>query len=126
MQIMEGIGEGREVPMAWLGHYAATCFRTACALFGNGEKEEGYQYLERTFDIFEKWETIPDGEEMDVGEPLVYGGIKVIKGKNILKFPDGIHELIAYEELFTGEASMMYYGMTAPHGWEWFDPVRKL
>ena len=69
MQILEGLGEGKEVPAAWLGFYTGTCFRTACALFGCGKKEEGYEYLERVFEVFPKWNSIPDGEEMDTGNP---------------------------------------------------------
>lgn len=49
MQILEGLGEGKEVPAAWLGFYTGTCFRTACALFGCGKREEGYEYLERAY-----------------------------------------------------------------------------
>ncbi len=124
MQIMEGLGENGEVPAAWMGHYSSTCFRTACALFGCGRKEEGYEYLEKAFGLFFKWDAIRDGEEMEVGNPLIYGGIKVIKGKSLLRLPDGTMEPITYTRLFEDKAELMLYGMTAPHGWEWFDSVR--
>ena len=61
---------------------------------------------------------------MDVGDPLIYGGIKVVKGKALIKLPNGTIEPISYDHLFEGTCSLMHYGMTAPHGWEWFDPVR--
>lgn len=125
MQIMEGLGEEREVPTAWLGLYAGACFRTACALFGCGRKEEGYEYLERTFELFTKWKGIPDGGEMDTGNPWIYGGIKVIKGKGLIKLPDGTKEPVPYDELCRNSSDLMYYGMTASHGWEWFDCVRE-
>lgn len=32
-------------------------------------EEEGYEYLERVFEVFPKWNSIPDGEEMDTGNP---------------------------------------------------------
>ena len=123
LKIMEGLGDG-VVPDAWLGHYASTSFRTACALFGCGKKEEGYEWLEKAFEAYPKWDSIPDGTEMDVGDPLIYGGIKVVKGKGQIKLPDDAIEPITYDHLFEGTCDLMYYGMTAPHGWEWFNPVR--
>lgn len=123
LKIMEGLGDG-VVPDAWLGHYASTSFRTACALFGCGKKEEGYEWLEKAFEAYHKWDSIPNGTEMEVGDPLIYGGIKVVKGNGLLKLPNDTAEPITYLHLFEGTCSLMYYGMTAPHGWEWFDPVR--
>jgi len=124
MKVMESLSPDGEIPDAWKGHYASTAFRTACALFGMGKKEEGYEYLERAFDLYPKWETIENGSEMEVGDPMIWGGIKVIKGKKRLLLPDGRQEVLHESHLFEGDASLMYYGMTAPRGWEWFNPVR--
>lgn len=124
LKILEGLGDGT-VPDAWLGHYASTCFRTACALFGCEKKDEGYMWLEKAFEAYPKWDNISEGTEMDVGDPLIYGGIKVVKGKDVIKLPDGTMEPISYENLFSGNCNLMYYGMTAPRGWEWFNPVRE-
>jgi len=124
LRIMEGLGDDGKVPPAWWGHYASTCFRTGCALCGCGRKEEGYEYLERAFTLFEKWNTVADGEEMDVGDPLIYGGVRVIKGKSLIRLPDGTVEPLPYPHLFQDKAALMYHGMTAPHGWEWFNGVR--
>ena len=123
LKIMEGLSDNG-VPEAWLGHYASTSFRTACALFGCGKRDEGYEWLEKAFEAYPKWDTIPDGTEMDVGDPLIFGGIKVIKGKKMIMLPDGTKEPLSYDHLFEGNSSLMHYGMTAPHGWEWFNPVR--
>lgn len=123
VKIMEGLGDG-VVPDAWLGHYASTCFRTACALFGCHKMDEGYEWLEKAFEAYPKWDNIPDGAEMEVGDPLIYGGIKVIKGKDLIKLPDGSLEPLDYDWLFDGDSKLMHYGMTAPRGWEWFNPVR--
>ncbi len=123
LRIMESLDNGT-VPDAWLGCYASTSFRTACALFGCGRKDEGYEWLEKAFDAYPKWERILNGTEMDVGDPLICGGIQVIKGKGLLRLPDGAIQPIIYDELFEGESGLIYYGMTAPRGWEWFDPVR--
>jgi hypothetical protein len=124
MAIMESLGENGDVPTAWMGLYSSTCFRTACALFGCEEKEEGYKYLEKAFEFFPQWDSIPHGEEMNVGNPLVYGNIKVIKGKGVIKHPDGSLEPFSYDDLFSGTCSLMYNGMTASRGWEWFNSVR--
>lgn len=124
LRVMEGLGSDNAVPKAWLGHYASTTFRTACALFGCGRKEEGYQWLDKAFAVYPEWDQIPDGTELDTGDPMIYGGIKVIKGKGLIKLPDGSPEPLYYTHLFQDDSSLMYYGLTAPHGWEWFNPVR--
>ena len=124
IKTLESLGDGT-VPDAWLGFYASTSFRTACALFGCRKKEEGYEWLEKAFEAYPKWDSIPDGTEMDVGDPLIFGGIKVLKGKGIIKLPDGTMEPVTQNHLFEGNCDLMYYGMTAPRGWEWFNSVRK-
>ena len=121
---MEGLGTDGEVPRAWWGFYASTCFRAACALFGSGNRDEGYEYLERVFELFERWEAIPEGEELEVGDPLIYGDIKIIKGKSVIKLPDGTLEPQMYDWLFEDQCRLVYYGLTATGGWEWFNPVR--
>lgn len=126
MRIMEGLGKNGEVPAAWLGYFWLSCFRAACALFGCGRKEEGYEYLEKAIASFKKWDKIKDSEEMEVGDPLIYGGIKVVRKRDVvIKLPDGTIEPVIYEELFNINATIMYNGMTASHGWEWFNPVRE-
>ena len=124
MKTIEGFGKNGEIPTAWLGFYAATCFRTACALFGNGRKDEGYEYLERCFVPFEEWDKIPDGAETDTGDPLIFGGVKVLKNKPVLVLPDGTKEPIDYGYMLRQDKSLVHYGMTAQKGWEWFNPVR--
>ncbi len=123
IKIMEGLSD-EGVPQAWLGHYASTCLRTACALFGCGRKEEGYEWLEKTFEAFPKWDSIPDGTEMDVGDPLIFGGVKVVKGKSFIIIPDGRKEPIVNHYMFEDTHWLLHYSLTAPHGWEWFNPVR--
>lgn len=124
MWVVEGLCGGEGMPPAWKGFYAATCFRAACALFGCGKKEEGYEYLERAFRIFPEWDSILDGAELEVGDPLIFGGIRAMKGKRIIKLPDGTRESISYCQLFEDNAWLAYHGLTASHGWEWFNAVR--
>ena len=87
--------------------------------------EEGYQHLEKAFAVFPRWDSIPVGTEMAVGDPLIYGDIRIIKGKPVIKLPDGTLEAIGYEQLFTDDSGLLYFGMTATSGWEWFNSVRK-
>ena len=125
MKIMEGLGEGGQVPEAWLGFYGTTILRLACALFACGKTEEGYGWLEKAFAVFSLWDGIPDGAETEVGDPMICGGIRLIKGQSLLLLPDGTREPVSsYSEVFRWTGGMLYYSMTAPRGWEWFDPVR--
>jgi len=124
LNVMEGLNMDGKVPDAWLGLYAITCFRTACASFGVKDIEEGYKWLDKAFEVFPEWEKFSNGDELDVGHPLIYGGIKLIKGKDRIKLPDGREEPITYDWMFNEHISTMYYGLTAKHGWEWFDCVR--
>jgi len=123
IRVMESINEDGSIPDAWLCNYAYTLFRTGNAMCDNKQIEEGYEYLERAFEAFEKWDDIPDGTELDVGDKYLYGDIKVIKGKALIKRTDGSKESIAYPYMFTLNGSDMYYWMTNP-GWAWFNPVR--
>jgi len=126
MQMMENLGTDGQVPRAWLGYYAMTCFTAGCATFACKRKEEGYELLEKAFSIVPLWETIPEGTELEIGDPLIYGDIKLIKGKEVLKLPDGTFEPVEYGSIFADELfDTMYRGMTAPRGWEWFNSVRK-
>lgn len=128
IRTVESLAEGGDIPRAWLGRYWRAHFATACALFGcktPETKEEGYRYLERAFELYPKWAEIPDGEALEVGNELIYGGIKLIKGKGIIELPDGTKEPLDYEYLFHPAAEDMYRGMTAPRGWEWFNSVRQ-
>ncbi len=59
-----------------------------------------------------------------MGDPLIFGGIRAMKGKRIIKLPDGTRESISYCQLFEDNAWLAYHGLTASHGWEWFNAVR--
>jgi hypothetical protein len=124
LSVMEGLNSDNTIPNAWLGLYASTTFRLACALFGCGKNDEGYECLEKAFEIYPRWSAIADGTELDVGDPLIYGDIKLVKGRSLIKLPDGTNESMSYDSIFHCSKDLMYYGMTAAQGWEWFDPVR--
>ena len=127
--IDEMVAENGEVPRAWWGVYAGLHFMEACTLFGCKKEPEralGYQYLEKTLELYPRWLEIPKGEALEVGRENIYGGIRFIKGKNLLELPDGTRELLEYSCLDDFRSpSNMYYGMTALQGWEWFNSVRE-
>ncbi len=124
LSILGDLGGGI-VPEAWLGYYAATALRASCSHFACGKMKEGYEFLEKAFNAFTRWDSIPDGAELEVGDPLIYGGIKVIKGKNVIKLPDGTVEPIETWGIFTLSGYFMYHGLNASCGWEWFNSVRE-
>ncbi|MBO5109971.1 MAG: RNA polymerase sigma factor [Clostridia bacterium] len=129
IRIIESLSENGKIPRAWLARYWRIHFATACALFGCNtpeKKEEGYRYLDRAFALYPEWACIPDGEALEVGNPLIYGDIKLFKSKEFFALPDGTLESFGeYVHLFNPSPDIIYYGMTATHGWEWFNPVRE-
>lgn len=128
LKTVEGFSEDGEIPRAWLGFYISTCFRAACAIFGckdEATKEEGYEYLERTFELVPKWLAIPDGELLEVGDELIFGGIRTEKHGETIVLPDGSREPLYDSWLLRENGNIVYYGLTAKNGWEWFNPVRE-
>lgn len=124
LRIIEMQGDGGEPPRAWWGVYFDLVFSTSASLFGCGEKEEGYEFLDRAFELFEKWFSIPDGELLEFGSSFMYGDIKLVKGYGCIELPDGSREAFEDRWSFDSVPERMYYGMTAKHGWEWFNSVR--
>ncbi|MBQ7338677.1 MAG: sigma-70 family RNA polymerase sigma factor [Clostridia bacterium] len=126
-RMLESLTMDGSVPPALQGFYAYFHFAAACATFGRGKDyfDEGYALLERAFELFDQWVTIPDGEALSIGDGSFSADIKMIKGKNLLVLPDGSRvtcEDVIYSAWNDG--SIMYRGMTAAHGWEWFNGVR--
>lgn len=128
MRLFEALNENGSVPKAWLGEFARLCFVASCSMLGSGNREEGYPYLDRALELFKEWDAIPDGELLETGDKFIFGGIKVIKGKqNVIVLPDGTKEVIREESFYfsLNGVSFMYSAMTALHGWEWFNGVRE-
>ncbi len=123
LKILEDLGGGT-VPDGWLGYYWTRTFRYACSLFGCGRREEGYANLDKAFAAYDRWRALPKDQPLEVGDPLLYGGIQLFKGRDIILLPDGTKEPLHYADSMHPRADLMVYGMTAPQGWEWFNPVR--
>lgn len=110
------------LPPAWQGHYAELKLRLSCALFGADKKEDGYRALTEAIDQLQLWQAIPDDTPLELGDPAIFGGIKGVKGKSLVVYPDGS---MHHERLERGFHIVSFYEcMTAEIGWEGFDTVR--
>ena len=123
MEMMENFGGGT-VPDAWICAYAWTSLVRSAAHFGNGETEEGFKYLDISFDFYEKWKNIKTGEELDTGNISIFGGIKLIKGKECVVLPNKEKAPIEYGYRIDGKCNAPYYALSADYGWEWFNYIR--
>lgn len=124
IKLIEFLAEDGKIPEAWIGAYAQHYFRVGCASFGCGRREEGYEYLEKAFELYPKWFEIPNGTALDVGSSWIFGGVKVAKDDWRIRLPDGTDEWSPDLYYFDDQRDFMYTAMTRPHGWEWFNPVR--
>lgn len=122
IRMIEGFGDG-EVPPAWRMRYFRSHFVCGTALFGAGKKEEGYEYIEKAFELYEKFRDTPRNEPLDVGNEEIFGGVKIEIATGVMTLPDGSRD-ICPEWSGDSSASWMYYGMTTKRGWEWFNSVR--
>ena len=123
MGIMEMAGGGT-VPDGFTGAYGWISLVRSAAHFGNGEKEMGYYYLETALDSYERWKSFEKGAELSLGNEMIFGGVKVIKGKHCILYPDGKKEPYEHSDDVDVNSGMPYYAMTAEYGWEWFNCVK--
>jgi hypothetical protein len=124
MNTMELLGENGEVPPAWYGPYAWAVLVKSAALFGNSQKEEGYEALSLALDYCEKIASFAPGDLLDTGKEELLGGIKLVYGKDHILLPDGSREPISYEYRMDYNAQEAVWALTARQGWEWFNSVR--
>lgn len=122
--IIKLFGDGVEVPPAWCGLYSWSSLVQAAALFGKGEKEAGYDSLNDAIVHLDKWSRFKNGEELSVGNSLVFGEIRYLKGSGYFIHPDGKREPANYKYRLDPHNDLIYYCLTARHGWEWFNKVR--
>jgi RNA polymerase sigma-70 factor (ECF subfamily) len=126
IRLVEALGEDGQVPPAWMGWLAGRYFNLACCLFGTDTPEttaEGREYLEKAFALFPEWRAIPKGTLLELGGAF-FSGIRLVKGEGMIELPDGTREPVYDDSFFGQDGSVMFSGMTASHGWEWFNPVR--
>ena len=124
MSMMDLFGGG-VVPPAWQGLYAWTALVRAAASFGNKDAEEGYRLLEYALKNFEGYLQHPEGTLLETGNDQVFGGLKTVKGRGLVQFPDGKCEPLDYDYRLDPEAGLLYTCLTARRGWGWFNSVRE-
>ena len=124
MNTMKLLGENGEVPPAWYGPYAWAALVKGAALFGNKQKDEGYEALSLALDYCEKIARFTPGDLLDTGKEELLGGIKYVYQKDHILLPDGSKEPISYEYRMDYKAKELVWALTAPRGWEWFNSVR--
>ncbi len=124
LNLLELLGDNGEAMPAWYGVYSYRAVVRAAALFGDGQKEEGYKALESAVQYCEKMVDLKEGDLLEIGDPYLFGGVKLVWGKGLIQFPDGSMEPINYDWPLEYNVKSLFYSMTAPRGWEWFDSVR--
>lgn len=113
-------------PMAdgWLMEYYNSKIKLSCALFGAGKTEEGFAALYEAADLWKRWCQIPDGAELSLGNPELFGRTRIVKGHaGGIILSDGSKALSLPERLRTLGYDL-HETLTRPKGWEWFDAVR--
>ena len=112
-----------DIPDGWITEYSCAFRHLANAYCGMGNYKKGYEYLERTLALAERWAKIPDETPMSLGNPLVFGETKVLKKKYGIELPNGKKfPLIKGIRVYLGD---LVYCMTTDHAeWSWFDPIR--
>ena len=125
MRVLETISTDGTIPEAWLGAYAELCLKAGGALIGANKLDEGFAYLEKSFELYEKWIEIPEGKLMDVGKPELFENAKVNKNDSsnvvYIHLQNGIKVWNPYLWLFFGLKNDIRRAMTH---WRWFDNVR--
>ena len=124
LDLLHLLGENGEIPPAWQGVYAWRAVVRAAALFGNKQTEEGYEQLELALKACERIAQFKKGELLDAGKKHLLGGAQYKYGCGIIQLSDGTKEPVSYQWELEYDASNMYYSITAPRGWEWFNSVR--
>lgn len=124
LAIIETLSADGSIPEAWQELYTVTAFRTACSLFGQGERDEGYIWMEKAFKLAESMKKHKKGDLLEVGDPLIFGGVKLVYGEDAIELSSGSREPITEGWAFRQNVTLLHHGITAEKGWEWFDPVR--
>ncbi len=124
-QFDDSCTEENGIPEAWCGCYAEFSLKTAGALIGCGHINEGFARLDKTFALYERWNRIPAGKQMSVGNPAVFGEVYVNKDdpKHVVNitFADGHTVWTPYLWLFWQLKGDI---LTALTQWPWFDGVK--
>ena len=113
------------IPEAWCGCYAEFSLKAAGALIAGGKTDEGFAQLEKTFALYERWNRIPAGKLMAVGNPDAFGEVYINKNGSDsivhIHFTDGHTVWTPYLWLFWQLKGDIQTALTY---WPWFDGVK--
>lgn len=114
--------ETQTIPDGWLPEYALAYMRLSSAFFAVGETERGYEHIEKAIGLAKQYQSIPDGQGIDLGNSTFYGETKAVKNKFHIALPNGktLPHLLGIAFSTPPIAQIM----EATSGWEWFDSVR--
>ncbi len=107
----------------WICQYMAGALRLAEALFAGGKTDEGFRLLEVCVALRERWMTIPEETLLDLGNPMLFGDVRWIKGRFLLQYSNGQKGALYPCPAFC--CYDVYKVLTAAEGWEGFDSVRE-
>jgi len=124
MSLMEMLGTDGEVPPAWYNVYAWAALVRGAAFFGNKQKEEGYAMLDIALEYSEMIKLMKRGMLLNVGNTELFGGVKYEYKNSAIVLPDGSKEPVEYDYRMEFDAENIWYALTSPRGWEWFNSVR--
>ena len=114
------------VPDAWCGCYAEFTLKAAGALIACNKLDEGFPLLEKAFSRYKRWNQIPRGTWMSVGNEATFGNATINKEDQnhttYIKFEDGKTVWSPYLWLFWQRYDDIFNAMTK---WPWFDAVRE-
>ena len=114
------------VPDAWCGCYAEFTLKASGALIACKKLDEGFLLLEKAFSRYERWNKIPAGSWMSVGNEIAFGNATVNKEnqnyKTNIRFEDGKIVWSPYLWLFWQTRKDIESAMEQ---WPWFDNVRE-
>ena len=114
------------VPDAWCGCYAEFTLKAAGALIACNKLDEGFSLLEKAFPRYERWNKIPQGAWMSVGNEAAFGNATINKEdpnhSTDIRFEDGKTVWAPYLWLFWQIKGDIFNAMTK---WPWFDNVHE-
>lgn len=121
LNILNGVTQN-SIPDGWICEYNMQYIRLSAAYFGLKDKDNGYMYLERALELNKRWNAIPDNEVIELGNPLLFGETKLVKGDWHIKLPNGeyLPNIGGIKYRIADLADIM----TGTSGWNWFDIVR--
>ena len=114
------------VPDAWCGCYAEFTLKASGALIACNKLDQGFSLLEKAFSRYERWNQIPGGSWMSVGNETAFGNATINKENenymSYIRFEDGKTVWSPYLWLFWQRPDDILNAMTK---WPWFDNVRE-